>query len=177
MRIATLSKFSESHAEEWLEFYNKAASDRTGFTSEEHVGIVSPGQVLFTWEVSDRDALLKHGADPEVAAHIKRMDETSTIYEAREITEADGPGTYFGLWTFENETAQEWMDAWTSDEKRLTRDEVFGVVDDHSVLVLLTTHASQAEHDAHLQRPEIKEHIERINEQARVWRVEPAALD
>ena len=88
--------------------------------------------------------LLKHGADPEVAAHIKRMDETSTIYEAREITEADGPGTYFGLWTFENETAQEWMDAWTSDEKRLTRDEVFGVVDDHSVLVLLTTHASQA---------------------------------
>lgn len=177
MRVVAHSKFSKDMHADWVAFYNNQAVNRASFTTEETLGIANDGEVLFTWEVTDFDQLSKHGADPEIQAHIARMQETASVYQAHDLQDDDGPGLYFGIFTFENESAEEWIKVWSTDDKRLTRNEVFAIVDDHSVAVLVEGTGTPEQVAAHLERPEVKEHVTRINEQARIWRLEPLELD
>lgn len=177
MKIVAHCKFSKGSMDEWVSFYNKQAPNRASFVTQETLGIAGKAETLFCWDVGSRDQLLEHGSDPEVAAHVARMEEKGEVFEVREIRETDGPGRYFGIWTFENETAEEWINAWLGDEKRLSRNEVFGIVDDHTVMALIEAFGTQEQHDQHLQRPEVKAHIERTNEKAEIWRAEPMAFD
>ena len=62
-----------------------------------------------------------------------------------------------------------------SDEKRLSRNEVFAIVNDNSVAVLMEAFGTPADIQ-HLERQR-KEHIERINEKAQVWKVDPLSFD
>lgn len=172
MRIVAHCKFSNGTMDEWVEFYNSQAVKRSNFVTQEALGVAGKSETLFSWEIGSRDELLEHGSDPEVAAHVARMEETGEVYEAREIRDTDGPGHYFGIWTFENETAQEWINTWLSDDKRLSRNEVFGIVDDNTVMALIEAVGTPEQHEQHLQRPEVKEHIERTNEQAQIWKAE-----
>lgn len=177
MIVVAHCNFSNGSMDEWISFYNSQAEKRSKFTSNETLGIVSDSETIFTWTVGSQDQLAEHGADPEVAANIARMNEQADVYEAREIQDSDGPGQYFGVWTFENETPQQWIDVWRADEKRLSRNEVFAIVNDNSVAVLLEAFGTPADHAQHLERPEVKEHIERINEKAQIWKVDPLSFD
>ena len=62
------------------------------------------------------------------------------------------PGQYFGIWTFENETADEWIKVWLADDQRLSRNEVFAVVDDNKVMAIKAV-GTPEQHEQHLQRP------------------------
>ena len=53
----------------------------------------------------------------------------------------------------------------------------FAIVNDNSVAVLLEAFGTPADHAQHLERPEVKEHIERINEKAQIWKVDPLSFD
>lgn len=177
MRIIAHSKFSNGSMSDWIDFYHSQSSRRSSFASDETLGIVNEKEAIFSWKVTDKTQLMAHGADPDIQAHVERMDETVTVYEAREIQDSDGPGQYFGIWTFENETPQEWINVWSGDDQRLSRNEVFAIVDDNTVAVLMEAIGTPEQHAAHLERPEVKEHIARINEKAQIWKADPMELD
>ena len=60
---------------------------------------------------------------------------------------------------------------------RLSRNEVLAIVNDNSVAVLMEAFGTLADHAQHLKRPKMKEHIERINEKAQVWKVDLLSFD
>lgn len=177
MLLVANCKFKNDSMDEWVEFYNNQASKRANFVKQEKLGIAGDSETLFWWEVESKEHLMEHGSDPEVAAHVARMEESADVYEVREIQESDGPGQYFGIWTFENETAEEWIQAWLGDDKRLSRNEVFGIVDDNTVMALIEAVGTPEQHEQHLQRPEVKEHIARTNEKASIWKAEQMQFD
>ena len=177
MKVVAHCKFAKGTMDEWVNFYNSKASSRTSFVTQEVLGIAGKSETVFCWDIGHKDQLLEHGSDPEVAAHVARMEEKGEAYEAREIRDTDGPGQYFGIWTFENETAEEWINAWLADDQRLSRNEVFAVVDDNKVMAIIEAVGTPEQHEQHLQRPEVQAHIEKTNEKAEIWKLEPMSFD
>ena len=162
-------KWKNCSGEYWLDFFKKHKADREKFARNEVVGLVYDKEAICYAEI-DWDKARKHLADPDIDAHIQNIGETTQAYELRAIEDCpDGHSLWFGHFTFENETPQEWIAHWQNDKKRLTKNEKFAIVDNNNVLVIAEGGGNSEQAEAHRQREDVRSHIERTNETSQIW--------
>lgn len=153
----------------WMDFFDKHKSVRAKFAKNEVAALVSENEAMCYSDV-DWEEGSKHLGDPAIDKHIKDIGETTSAYELVDQSECpDGHALWFGHFTFENESPEEWIAVWKNDTKRATTNEKFAIVDSNNVLVLAECAVTNEQFAAHVARPDVKAHIERTRETGKLW--------
>ena len=169
MRYLLHQKFKFCSLSEWQAVYNSKASVRAEFSTGEVHGVVNENEVMTYFELTNIDAASAHTNEAEITAHIERIGETTEMYELHEVSSDSAGNVWFGHFTFENESPEEWIATWKNDPHRLSTNETFAIVDANNVLVLMESHASLEDHEKHVNRPEVKAHIDKVKEKSVAW--------
>ena len=169
MKYLIHQKFNNCSLSTWKAMFDSKASVRATFVKGEVNGIVGENEVMTYSEVVDFEAAKAHANEPEIKSHIETIGETTDLYELYEINSNETGGLFFAHFTFENESPEEWISTWKNDSKKLTTNEKYAIVDDNNVLALFESHATERDIENHLNRPEVRDHIDKVNEQFKAW--------
>jgi hypothetical protein len=172
MLIMVHSVITKGNLEDWRKHVDSKQSVRAQFTNGESMGYTSDNQIIGYADVHNWEGLLAHLQEPAERAHQEKYGEIAKLYRLYEDLPETDDFKAFGHFTFLNLSATEWIDAWMSDEKRLSSNELFAVVDEQNVSVFCDIRGGTKAIAQHVARPEVKTHIERCQETSKAWRVE-----
>ena len=172
MLIMVHSVITKGNLEDWRKHVDSKRSVRDQFTDGGCMAFTSNNQIIGYTDVHNWDGLLAHLQEPAEREHQKKYREIAKVYRLHEDLPETDDFKAFGHFTFSNLSATEWIEVWMRDEKRLSSNELFAVVDEQNVIAFFDIRGGTKAIAKHVARPEIKTHIEQCQETVKAWRME-----